>query len=44
MELSNIVKESHVQEAHRLFKMSTLNAVGSGLNPNEISTPDEMRD
>lgn len=44
MELNPLVKESHVQEAHRLFKMSTLNAVGSGLNPNEITTPDEMRD
>lgn len=44
MELSSIVKESHVQEAHRLFRMSTLNAVGSGLNASEISTPDEMRD
>jgi len=32
MHLQNVVKPCHVEEAHRLFKISTLNAAASGLS------------
>lgn len=40
--LSNVVKPQHVDEAHRLFKISTLNAASSGMNAKTIDTPTEL--
>lgn len=40
--LSNIVTSSHVDEAHRIFKVSTLHAAASGMNAKNIETPVEL--
>jgi len=32
MHLTPIVKREHVEEAHRIFKISTLNAAASGMS------------
>ena len=37
------MKVQHVEEAHRLFKVSTLNAAQSGMNSKNIDTPAEMQ-
>ena len=42
MELCTEVKEYHVQEAHRLFKISTLHAAKSGFSTN-FTMPDELK-
>lgn len=38
-----IVKKEHCIEAHRLFKISTLNAAASGMNNSAKETPDELK-
>mmetsp|Transcript_25625 Transcript_25625/g.34228 ORF Transcript_25625/g.34228 Transcript_25625/m.34228 type:complete len:288 (-) Transcript_25625:129-992(-) len=43
MHLQPIVKKEHCLEAHRLFKISTLNAAASGMSNNAKETPDELR-
>lgn len=40
--LQTVVKAQHVEEAHRLFKVSTLHAASSGMNSSNIETPVEM--
>ena len=42
--LESIVTVKHVQEAHRLFKISTLNAAQSGLSSKQGETPAELKD
>jgi len=45
MHLEPVVNTKHVEEAHRLFKISTLNAASSGMsNSSSMNTPDELRD
>jgi len=39
--LSTVVRPAHVDEAHRIFKVSTLHAVQSGMT-SSIETPAEM--
>eukprot|EP00347_Sterkiella_histriomuscorum_P023378 403334862 len=41
--LQTIVKREHVEEAHRLFKISTLNAAQSGMTAKTIETPQELQ-
>ncbi len=36
------VKAAHVEEAHRIFKVSTLHAAASGMNANKVETPIEL--
>ena len=43
MHLQTIVKPQHVEEAHRIFKISTLNAAASGMQSNTGDTPKEMQ-
>lgn len=43
MHLQPIVKKEHCIEAHRLFKISTLNAAASGMNNSAKETPDELK-
>lgn len=43
MQMRDVVTEEHVQEAHRLFKVSTLHAAQSGMSSN-YSLPDELKD
>lgn len=43
MHLQTVVKPEHCMEAHRLFKVSTLNAAASGLQSGNKETPDELR-
>ena len=44
MHLEPIVHTKHVEEAHRIFKISTLNAASSGLsNGSTMNQPEEMR-
>ena len=43
MELSPEVQRKHVDEAHRIFKISTLHAAKSGFNTN-FQMPDELKD
>lgn len=38
-----IVKKEHCIEAHRLFKISTLNAAASGMQNSAKETPEELR-
>jgi DNA replication licensing factor MCM5 len=40
--LLNVVKPVHVQEAHRIFKISTLHAAASGMNAKAVETPVEL--
>ena len=40
--LQPVVKSQHVEEAHRLFKVSTLHAAQSGMNSQNIETPVEL--
>jgi hypothetical protein len=42
MHLSNIVKPAYVEEAHRIFNISTLHAANSGMNVKNIETPVEL--
>lgn len=43
MHLEEIVKVNHVEEAHRIFKISTLNAAASGLSNGEgAQSPQEL--
>jgi hypothetical protein len=42
MHLNNVVKPQHVEEAHRLFKISTLHAAQSGMSAKTIETPVEL--
>jgi DNA replication licensing factor MCM5 len=44
MSLSSIVTTAHVEEAHRLFEVSTLNASSAGLSASGVSVPREMVD
>jgi len=43
MQLKDVVGREHVEEAHRLFKVSTLHAAKSGMSSN-FSLPDELKD
>lgn len=43
MHLQSIVTTQHVQEAHRLFKISTLNAAASGMNSASGEVPQELQ-
>lgn len=42
MSLSTIVTTAHVEEAHRLFEVSTLNASSAGLSGSGVTIPREM--
>lgn len=42
MTLSPVVRPEHVEEAHRLFEVSTLNASSAGLSASGVSVPREM--
>ena len=42
MNLQSVVTPQHVQEAHRLFKISTLNAAASGLKNNTGEVPEQL--
>ena len=41
--LSPVVKPQHVEEAHRIFKVSTLHAAASGMSSNQSDAPSEMQ-
>lgn len=43
MHLQTIVKTIHVTEAHRIFKISTMNAAASGMNNSSPQLTDEMQ-
>lgn len=43
MQLCDVVEKEHVEEAHRLFKISTLHAAKSGFS-NNFSLPDELKE
>lgn len=43
MHLKDVVLPQHVEEAHRLFRISTLNAAASGLSMNTQDTPVELQ-
>ena len=43
IEFSNEVKTKHVEESHRLFKISTLHAAKSGFSTS-FQMPDELKD
>ena len=43
MHLQSVVTSQHVQEAHRLFKISTLNAAASGLSSHSGEVPLELQ-
>ena len=43
MHLQSVVTSQHVQEAHRLFKISTLNAAASGLSSHSGEVPIELQ-
>ena len=40
--LQSVVKIAHVEEAHRIFKVSTLHAASSGMTSKNIETPVEL--
>jgi DNA replication licensing factor MCM5 len=42
MHLETVVKPNHVEEAHRIFKISTLNAASSGMSSGPQSSPQEL--
>ena len=43
MHLQTVVKPQHVEEAHRLFRISTLNAAASGMTSSSKDTPVELQ-
>jgi len=43
MHLQTVVKPQHVEEAHRLFRISTLNAAASGMSSSSKETPMELQ-
>lgn len=43
LQMKDVVEREHVEEAHRLFKVSTLHASKSGLSSN-FSLPEELKD
>ena len=43
MHLETIVSPSHVNEAHRIFKVSTLNAAQSGMQASGNDSPQELQ-
>ena len=43
MHLKTVVDKSHVEEAHRLFRISTLNAASSGLTSQSGEVPIELQ-
>lgn len=43
MHLRNVVKDQDVEEAHRIFRISTLNAASSGLSATQQETPVELQ-
>ena len=43
MHLQTVVQPEHCAEAHRLFKISTLNAAASGMSSQTRETPEELR-
>ena len=43
MHLQTIVKPVHVTEAHRIFKISTMNAAASGMNNASPVLTDELQ-
>lgn len=43
MHLNSVVQPQHVEEAHRLFRISTLNAAASGMSMNSQDTPVELQ-
>lgn len=40
--LEPVVNQRHVEEAHRIFKISTLNAASSGMSGSNTETPNEL--
>lgn len=40
--LESVVQPPHVEEAHRLFKISTLHAAQSGMTAQNVETPSEL--
>jgi len=45
MHLEPVVHTKHVEEAHRIFKISTLNAAASGMsNSSGMNTPSELKE
>ena len=42
MRLETVVRREHIEEAHRLFKVSTLNAAASGMTSSQ-DTPVELQ-
>jgi len=40
--LCSVVKTQHVEEAHRIFKISTMQAASSGMNAKNVETPAEL--
>jgi len=43
MHLQTVVTKRHVEEAHRLFKISTMNAASSGLSSHSGEVPQELQ-
>ena len=43
MHLQTVVTKKHVEEAHRLFKISTLNAAASGMSSHSGEVPVELQ-
>jgi len=43
MQLRDVVSKEHVEEAHRIFKVSTLHAAKSGLSSN-YNLPEELKE
>ena len=43
MHLKTVVDKAHVEEAHRLFRISTLNAASSGLTSQSGEVPIELQ-
>ena len=41
--MSTEVKPQHVQEAHRIFKVSTMNAAASGMSSANTDAPAELQ-
>jgi len=40
--LQTVVRPEHVEEAHRIFKISTLHAAASGMSAKNMETPVEL--
>ena len=43
MHLQSVVQINHVEEAHRIFKISTLNAAASGMNNATPNMTEELQ-